>query len=250
MRRASWSAASAVRDQDIVASATAATPTATSSTRTTRRLIGSAVRAAAISMSPLRMPRAGRRRTRAPAGCRPRPWPARWSGRTRSGTTAKRVGPSRPGSSLRERCARTVPRAPARSGRPATDEALPRGSVQRASVLAGAVGRVLRGPLVGAAVALGADRRVGGVQDQAEVRGAVARDHGVAAGQVVRVGDQQLLDAVQPGDGDLPADQQVRQQGRDRGPVGADERLQLAGRRPRRCRGPCAGRRRWCAGCR
>ena len=38
-----------------------------------------------------------------------------------------------------------------------------------------------------------------------------------------------FIDAVQPGDGDLPADQQVRQQGRDRGPVGADERLQLLG---------------------
>ena len=102
---------------------------------------------------------------------------------------------------------------------------------QRAAGLGvgGGVGRVLRGPLVGAAVALGADRRVGRVQDQAEVRGPVARDHGVAAGQVVRVRDQQLLDAVQPGDGDLPADQQVRQQGRDRGPVGADERLQLLG---------------------
>ena len=48
----------------------------------------------------------------------------------------------------------------------------------------------------GAAVALGADGRIGGVEHQAEVGRAVAGHDRVAAGDVVRVGDEDLLDAM------------------------------------------------------
>ena len=107
------------------------------------------------------------------------------------------------------------PTGPGAFWAPRTLVAEPRGRGAPGRGVGLGVGRDVSGSVrFGALVALGADRRVVG-EGEPEVGGAVARDDGVAAGDDVGVGDQQLLDAVDPRGGHLADGDQVGEQGRE-----------------------------------